>query len=147
MPPAGERCLDGKQHSSYFNHALQMVEPLSVIAHLTRPQMQSIKAIGVKVISHAVAPPAFSSSWVGAVALSHSPPHTQVGCLCRHKGLDMVDHNFIVPLLILGGPLARTQENVGSDTEGKSEGSSNNHTKMTGPLRGLQYFKDAQSTW
>lgn len=32
----------------------------------------------------------------------------------------MVDHDFIVPLLILGGPLTRPQENVGSDTEGKT---------------------------
>lgn len=124
-PPVGERCLDGKRGRRSFNHALDdrtALVVLSGVVGLTRPQMQPVEAVGVKVISHTVASPALSSSWVGAVALGHSPPHTQVGCLLRHKGLHMVDHNFIVPLLILGGPLARTQENVGSDTEGEGKG-------------------------
>ena len=81
--------------------------------------MQSIKAVRVEVISHTVTSPAFSSSWVGAVALSHGPSHTEVGSLSRHKRLYIVHHHLIVPLLILSGPLTRAQEDVGSYTEQK----------------------------
>lgn len=83
--------------------------------------MQSIKAIRVEVVSHTVTSPAFSSSWVGAVALSHSPSHTEVGSLSRHKGFYIVHHHLIVPLLILSGPLTCAQEDVGSYTEQKKE--------------------------
>lgn len=77
--------------------------------------MQPVKAVGVEVISDTVAPPALATSWVGAEAFRHSPAHTQMGSLCCYEGLHVVHHHFVVPLLILRGPLTCPQEDVGSD--------------------------------
>lgn len=83
--------------------------------------MQPIKAVGVEVISHTVAAPTFSSSRVGAVALSHSPTHPQVGSLRRHVGFHVVHHHLVVPLLVLSGALTCAKEDVGPYTASRRE--------------------------
>lgn len=82
--------------------------------------MQAVKAVRVEVVSHAVASPALPSPGVRAVALRHGPAHAQVRGLRCHKGLHVVHHHLIVPLLILSGALARAQKDVGSHAEGGS---------------------------
>lgn len=74
--------------------------------------MKSIECERVEVIAHAVAPPALSSTRVGSVAFRVGPAHPQMGGLTGHKVVHLVDHQLVVPLLILGGSLTHTQEDI-----------------------------------
>lgn len=109
--------------------------------------MHSIKAIRVEVISHTIASPTLSSSRVGAVALCHSPSYTQVGGLRCHIGLHIVHHHLIVPFLILGGPLACAQEDVGSYTANRSGKDINTKSSLTKILGYSKLHLYILSTW
>lgn len=87
---------------------------------LTWPEVESIKTEGVEVVSDAVASPAFSPSRVGGVAFGVGPAHPQVGRLAGHKVVHLVDHQLVVPLLVLGRALAHPQEDVRPHTGNKS---------------------------
>lgn len=109
--------------------------------------MQSIKAIRVEVISHTIASPTLSPSRVGAVALCHSPSYTQVGGLRCHKRFHIVHHHLIIPFLILGGPLACTQEDVGSYTVNKSGKDISTKSSLTKILVYSKLHLYILSTW
>lgn len=83
----------------------------------TRPEVKSIKTVGVEVIPDSVAPPAFPSTRVRTVALRQSPAHTQVIWLSCEEWLHLVNHHLKVPLLILSGSLACPKKDVGSHAE------------------------------
>lgn len=83
--------------------------------------MESIEAVGVKVVSHSIAPPPFPSTRVRSVAFCVGPSHPQVGRLSSNKMVRLVNDQLIVPLLILGRPLRHAQEDVWTHAERKQE--------------------------
>lgn len=85
----------------------------------TWPEVESIETKRIEVISNPVAAPAFSSSRVGGVAFSVSPAHSKVGGFAGYKVIHLVDHQLVVPLLILSGALAHPEEYVRPHTGNK----------------------------
>lgn len=74
--------------------------------------MESIKAVGVEVIPNTVATPTLSATRVGSIASGVGPAYPQVGGLPSDKVVHLVDHQLEIPLLILGGAVGNTQEDV-----------------------------------
>lgn len=75
--------------------------------------MKSVKAVRVEVIPHPVAPPTLPSTWVRGVTLVGGPAHTQVRGVAGQEVVHLVNHQLVVPLLILGRALTQSQEDVG----------------------------------
>lgn len=79
---------------------------------LTWPEVKPIKAVGAEVVSHSVAPPAFTSCGPRLVALSGSPANTQVCGLRCEEGVDVIHNQLVVPPAMLGWVFPHSQEDV-----------------------------------
>lgn len=116
MVPAGCWCCLDTTHLQSIRTPKQWIFSLTP----TWPKMESIKTVGIEVVSDAVAPPPLPSSRVGSVAFSVGPAHPQMGGLAGHEVVHLVDHQLVVPLLILSWALAHAEEDVrphaGNDT-------------------------------
>lgn len=81
--------------------------------------MKSVKAVGVQVIPDTIASPPLSSTRVWSVAFGVGPAYPQVGWLTAHKVVYLVNHQLVIPLLILSRPFSNTQEDVWPHTKRK----------------------------
>lgn len=88
---------------------------------LTWPEVESVETEGVEVVSDSVASPPLSSTGVGGVAFGVGPSHPQVGGLAGHKVVHLVNHQLVIPLLVLGRSLADPEEDVWSHAGRKRE--------------------------
>lgn len=113
--PAGNQfCLDTTwpqpritTHLEYFS--LSRYGPSftwKLFLPLTWPEVESVKSKWVEVISDSIATPSLASTGVGGVAFRVGPSHPQMRGLAGHKVVHLVDHQLIVPLLILSRTLA-----------------------------------------
>ena len=76
--------------------------------------METIKAIGVKVIAHPVAPPPLAHAGVGSVAAGVGPAHSEVRSLRCDERQRLIHDQLVVPLPVLSGAVTDTQEDVGT---------------------------------
>lgn len=88
----------------------------------TWPEVKSIKAVRVQVISDTVAPPSLSSTGIRSVAFSVGPAYPQVGGLPIYKVVHLIYHQLKIPLLILSWSFSHTQEDVRPHTRCENRG-------------------------
>ena len=83
--------------------------------------MESIKAVGVEVITHPIASPPLPPTGVGCVATSVGPAHPEVSGLCCNKGQRLIHDQLVVPLPVLSRAITDSQEDVGTHAVGKKK--------------------------
>lgn len=114
-------CLNLMQLKKIYEHVLL---PSCLFMHthtLTWPEMESIKAIGVEVVTHPIASPPLTTTGVRCVTTGVGPTHPKVSGFCRDKWENLIHNQLVVPLSVLSRPITDSQEDVGTYAVGRRD--------------------------